>query len=100
MVVTFPRRIYVKGIGDKDDSIYSDKCNLGVHIKHNNLNYMGYKYLSGNGDPWFCHKCNSQLFLFRTLDNRNLIQHILNSSNMKNDNKIEFSNLVLKPSLS
>ena len=25
------------------------------------------------------------------------MEHILNRSNMKNDNKIEFSNLVLKP---
>ena len=25
------------------------------------------------------------------------MQHILNNSNMKNHNKIEFSNLVLKP---
>ena len=55
MVVTFPRRICVKGIRDKDDSIYSDKCDLGAHIKRNNLNYIGYKYFSRNGDPWFCH---------------------------------------------
>ena len=81
MVVTFPRRICVKGIRGKDDSIYSDKCDLGVHIKRNNLNYIGYKYFSRNGDPWFCHKCNSQLFPFGTLDNRNLMQHILSSSN-------------------
>ena len=32
-----------------------------------------------------------------TLDNKKFMQHILNRSNMKNDNKIEFNNLVLEP---
>ena len=74
---------------------------FGFIFKCNNLNYKDYKYLSGNDDPWFCLKCNSLLFPFGTLDNKRFMQHILNKSNMKNDNKIEFSNLVLKypPSL-
>ena len=97
MVITFLCNICVKAIGDKEDSIYCDKCNLWVHIKCNNLNYVDYKYLSGNGDPLFCLKCNSQLFPFITLDNKKLIQHILNSSHMKNCNESEFNNLVLKP---
>ena len=49
-------------------------------------NYVDYKYLSGNGEPWFCLKCNNHLFLFRVLGNKNVMQHILNSSNMKNNN--------------
>ena len=61
---------------------------------------MDYKYLSGSGEPWFCLKCNSQLFPFGTLDNKKFMQHILNSSSMKNDTEIEFKNLVLKPPLS
>ena len=68
-----------------------------MHIKCNDLNYIDYKYLSENGDPWFCPKCNSQLFPFGTLDNKKFMYHILHSSNMKNDNKIEFNNLVLQP---
>ena len=97
MVITFPFSVCVKATGDKEDSIYCDECNLCVHIKCNNLNYIDYKYLSENGDPWFFLKCNSQLFPFGTLDNKKFIQHILHISNMKNNNKIEFSNLVLKP---
>ena len=54
MVITFPCSICINFTGDKEDSIYSDKCNLWVHIKCNNLNYIDYKYLTGNGDPWFC----------------------------------------------
>ena len=56
MVITFPCRICVKAICDKEDFIFCDKCNLCVHIKCNNLNYVDYKYLSGNGDTWFCLK--------------------------------------------
>ena len=61
------------------------------------MNYIDYEHLSGNGEPWFCLKCNSQLFPFGTLDNKKFMQPILNSSNMKNDYKTEFTNLVLKP---
>ena len=50
---------------------------------------MDYKYLSGNGEPWFCLNFNSQLFPFGTLDNKKFMQHILNSSSMKNDTEID-----------
>ena len=40
---------------------------------------------------------NSQLFPFDTSDNKKFMQHILDISNMKNDNEIEFNNVVLKP---
>ena len=97
MVLTVPCSICVKAIGDKEGSIYWDKCNLWVHIKCDNLNYIDYEHLSGNSEPWFCLKCNSQLFPFGTLDNKKFMQLILNSSNMNNDYKTEFTNLVLKP---
>ena len=94
MVITFPFSNCVKAIGDEEGSIYCDKCNLWVYIKCNNLNYVDYKYFSGNGDHWFYLKCNSQLFPFGTLGNKKFMQHILNSSNMKNEKEIEFNNLV------
>ena len=100
MVIAFPCSICIKAIGDSEDSIYCNKCNLWVYIKCNNLNYIDYKYLCGNGDPWFRLKSNSQLFPFGFINNKKLMQHILNTSNRKNDNKNEFNNLVLKPLLS
>ena len=36
--------ICVKATGDKEDSIYCEKCNLGIHNKCNNLNYKDYKH--------------------------------------------------------
>ena len=76
MVITFPYSICTKTVDDNDSSIYCDKCNLWVHIKCNNLNFLDYQYLDGNDDPWFCLSSNIQ--------NKDIDQ----------DNS---SNLVLKP---
>ena len=69
-----------------------------VHVNCNNLNYIHYQYLHGNNDPWFCLRCNSELFLSGTLNNKAFNQYI-NSSNIRNkDNDDDNSSkLVLKP---
>ena len=69
-----------------------------MHIKCNNLNFLDYQYLNGNDDPWFCLKCNTELFPFGNLNNKTLNQYI-NSSNIQNKDIDEdnSSNLVLKP---
>ena len=76
MVVNFPCSIYTKTIGDNDDYIYCDKCNLLVHIKCHNLNFIDYQYLNVNNDPWFYLRCNSELFPFGTLNNKTFNQYI------------------------
>ena len=65
MVITFPCSICGKAIGDKEDSIYCDKCNLWVHIKCNNLNYIDYKYLSGYGDLAFVSNITVSYWYFK-----------------------------------
>ena len=87
-----------KTLDDDDNSIYCDKCNLWVYIKCSNLNFLDYQYLNGNDDPWFCLKCNTELFPFGTLNNKTFNQYI-SSSNIRNrdidqDNS---SNFVLEP---
>ena len=69
-----------------------------MHIKCNNLNFIDYQYLNGNDDPWFCLKCNTELFPFGTLNNKTFNQYI-NSSNIQNKDidQDNSSNLVLKP---
>ena len=98
MVITFPCSICTKTIGDNGNSIYCDKCNLWVYIKCNNLNFIDYQYLHGNDNPWFCLRCNSELFPFITLNNKTFNQYI-NSSNIRNNDNDDdnSSNLVLKP---
>ena len=44
--------------------------NFWVHIKYNNLNFIDYKYLQGNNDPWFCVTCSSSRFPFNCLNKR------------------------------
>ena len=97
IAITFPCSICIKTIGDNDNSLYCDKCNLWVHIKCN-LNFIDCQYLNGNDDPWFCLKCNTELFPFGTLNNKTFNQYI-NSSNIQNKDIDEdnSSNLVLKP---
>ena len=47
-------------IGDNDDSIYCDNCNLWVHVKCNTLNFIDYQYRNENDD--LCLKYNSELY--------------------------------------
>ena len=50
MVITFPCSICTKPIEDNDSSIYCDKCNLWVHNKCNNVNFIDKQSLNGNDD--------------------------------------------------
>ena len=43
--MTLPCRIYEKNVNGNYDAIQCDIGNFLVHIKYNNLNYMGYEYL-------------------------------------------------------
>ena len=69
-----------------------------MHIKCDNLNFLDHQYLNGNDDPWFCLKCNTELFPFGTLNNKTFNQYI-NSSNIqsKDIDQDNSCNLVLKP---
>ena len=98
MVIAFTCSICTKAIGDNDDSLYCDRCNLWVYTKCKNLNFIDYQYLNGNDDPWFSLRCNSELFPFGTLNNKTFNQYI-NSRNMQNKNNDDdnSSNLFLKP---
>ena len=62
------------------------------------LKYIVCKHFCVNDNSWFCLKCNSQLFPFHTLNNKTFMQHVLDSSNIKNKNENKSSNnLLLKP---
>ena len=66
-------------------------------IECNDLNYIDYEFLQNSNDPWFCIPCCSQIFLFSTVKNENLV------SNFYDRNKAKYiidkdSSLLLKPS--
>ena len=69
-----------------------------MHIKCNNLNFIDYQNLNGNDDPWFCLKCNSELYPCGTSNNKTFNQYISGHNIQNNDNDEDYySNLVLKP---
>ena len=99
----FPCRIHVKNVSDKDKAVQCDLCELWVHIKCNNLNYLDYRYLQNSNESWYCIECCSTIFLFNSLSsNKNFLDCCTNTDNnsthwtdLENDHN---SSLSLKPS--
>ena len=84
--------------GEKEDSIFCDLCKLWVHIHCNQLNCVDYQHLSNQNDPWFCFKCNSDIFPLGKLNKQNL-ESFIKDNNPKSDKEKnnETKTLVLKP---
>ena len=99
----FPYRICEKNVSDKDKPIQCDLCELWVHIKCNNLNYLDYRYLQNNNESWYCIEYCSTFFPFNSLlSNKNFLSCCTNTDNnnthwidLENDHN---SSLSLKPS--
>ena len=95
----FPCKICNKNVNDKDHAIQRDICNLWVHIKCNNLNYIHYKYLQGNNDPWYCITCSSSIFPFNCLNNTKFASLFISQSEANNYSfGCNKSSLLLNPS--
>ena len=58
----FPCRICAKNVSDKDKAVQCDLCELWVHIKCNDRNYLGYRYLENSYESWYCKECYSSMF--------------------------------------
>ena len=59
----FPSKISAKNVHDKDKVVECDLCELRIHIKCNNLNYLDYRYLQNCDESWYCIECYSTSFL-------------------------------------
>ena len=89
-------------MSDKDKAVQFDLCELWVHIKCNNLNYLDYRYLQNSNKSWYCIECCWTIFPFNYLSsNKNFLDCCMNTDNngihwvdLENDN----SSLSLKPS--
>ena len=99
----FPCRICIKNVSDKDKAVQCDLCELWVHTKCNNLNYLDYRYLQNSNESWYCIECCSTIFPFNSLSStRNFLACCTNTENnnthwidLENDHN---SSLSLKPS--
>ena len=46
----------------KDKTVPCDLCELWVHVKCNNLNYLDYMYLQNSNESWYCIECCRIIF--------------------------------------
>ena len=92
-----------KNVSDKDKAVQCDLCELWVHIKCNNLNYLDYRYLQNSNESLYCIECCNTIFPFNSLfSNKNFLSCCMNTDNnnihwidLENDHN---SSLSLKPS--
>ena len=99
----FPCKICPKNVQDKDKAVQCDLCELWIHIKCNNLNYLDYRYLQNCDESWYCIECCSTIFPFNSLSgNANFLACCTNTDSnntqwkdLANDHA---SSLLLKPS--
>ena len=61
-----------ENVHDKDKAVQCDLCELWIHIKCNNLNYLGYRYLQNCDESWYCIECCSTIFLFNSLSSNKI----------------------------
>ena len=96
-------KICAKNVQDKDKAVQCDLCELWIHIKCNNLNYLDYRYLQNCDESWYCIECCSTIFPFNSLSsNKNFLACCTNTDSnitqwkdLENDHD---SSLLLKPS--
>ena len=99
----FPCKICAKNISEKEKAVQCDLCELCVHIKCNNLNYLDYKYLQNSNESWYYIECSNTIFPFNSLSsNENFLACCTNTDN-KTTRWIDLENdyngsLSLKPS--
>ena len=63
----FPCKICTKNVHDKDKAVLCDLCELWIHIKCNNLNYLDYRYPQNCDESWYFIECCSTVFPFNSL---------------------------------
>ena len=98
----FPCKIQAKNVYDKDKAVQCELCELWIHTKCNNLNYLDYRYVQNWDESWYCIECCSTIFLFNSLSsNENILacctstdNNITQRKDLKNDYN---SSLLLKP---
>ena len=89
----FPCRICEKNVSDKDKAVQCDLCENWVHIKCNNLNHLGYRYLQNRNESWYCIECCSTTFPFNSLlSNKNFFFCCTNTDNNNNTHWIDLEN--------
>ena len=86
-------KIFTKNVSENVKAVQCDLCELWVHIKCNNLNYLNYRYLQNNNESWYCLECCSTIFPFNSLSsNKNLLACCTNTDNNTTQWMIDLEN--------
>ena len=99
----FPCKICAKNVNDKDKAVQCDLCELWIHIRCSNLDYLDSRCLRNCGESWYCTECCCTIFSFTSLSsNKNFLACCTNTDSnitqwkdLGNDHN---SSLSLKPS--
>ena len=96
-------RMCTKIVHDKDRAVQCDLCELWIHIKCNNLNYLDYRYLQNCDEYFYCIECSSTIFPFNSSSiNKKFLACYTSAENKiiqrKDLEKNHASSLSLKPS--
>ena len=83
--INYPKlscKICAKHVPNKVKAVQCDFCELWVHIKCNNFNYLDYRYLQNSNESWYCIECCSPIFPFNSLSsNKNVLACCTNTDN-------------------
>ena len=104
--INFPKfscRICVKNVSDKDKAVQCDLCELWVHIKCNNLNYLDYRHFENWNKTWYYIECSSTIFPFNSLSSNKIFLACCTNTDNNSTHWIDLENdhnssLSLKPS--
>ena len=90
-------RICFKNVLDNDKAVQCDLCQLWIHIRCNNLNYLDYRYLQNYYESWYCIEFCSAIFLFISFSsNKTFLTCCTRTDNNIPSNDHD-SSLLLKP---
>ena len=54
MSVSYPYRSCEELIRENENSLQCNLCKTWIHLKCNHLNFIGYKKLQNETEPWYC----------------------------------------------
>ena len=78
----FPYKTCAKNVSENVKAVQCNLCELWVHIKCNNLNYLDYRYLQNSNESRYCTECCSTIFPFNSLsNNKNFLACCTNTDN-------------------
>ena len=59
-----------KNVHEKDKAVQYDLCELWIHIKWKDLNYLDYRYFQNCDESWYCIECCRIVLPFNSVSSK------------------------------